>query len=136
LFAILVRLETIGAGTDELDSVIDNLPPILLLRIGGERHRGRIGKVVNSTALQASDVVVLFNYRIKPSFLAASLQLPDLFRRDQNFEVTIDCPETDARQTVPHRAIQLTSGRMLSRAPEFFQNDAPLNSITLGLVIL
>ena len=77
-------------------------------------------------------MVVLLHDAIEPGFLATRLQQSHLPGLLHDVEVAIDGSQTYSGHLPTNRAIQLGGRRMTFGLPEYFEDYAVLDGVTLG----
>ena len=104
-----------AAGTypDELHTALDYLIPGVLEYLPvtmGHRRAG--GKIIDPSALGASDVLVNIEVAVEPFLSTAYLQLSDYTLPGQKFQVSIDRTKADMGKPLPNDLVELVSGRV------------------------
>jgi hypothetical protein len=89
-------------------------------------------QIINSATRAAANVMVRRRVVIEPGFRAGGFDFADDPLLLQPLEVSVDCPETDPRQRLPDRIVELSSRRMSPRGSKRFKHGFTLASISMS----
>jgi len=82
--------------------------------------------VIDSSAAQATQVIVLGRIGIKAGIAAGVFEFLDQSHPSQQVKVAVNRAQTHLRQSPPDEVMEFNRRRMGSDSPQFLENDLPL----------
>jgi hypothetical protein len=122
-----------GANSEILQPVSGDLESRQLDRLGRCLVRILREDILDPAAFGAPHVVVLFHVAVEPGFGAGKFHLVDHTVLVQDFQVTVDCTQTDAGQPPTDNRVEFCSGRMRLQVTKLFQDHPALGCISAKL---
>jgi len=113
--------------------VFPNLPAILFDSQPAYLDFRRVWKIVYSTTLDTTNMLMIVKIRVKTSFFATGMEFPNGTGINQQFQIAIDRAQADLWKSFSHNLIHDSGGRVGTEFLQLFQDHLSLFCHSLKL---